>query len=59
MGKSINTFELRDADVLLRPKLAGVSSADFSNRKRSIQAGRDAMTAALPELKAKLFAKPR
>ena len=59
MGKSINAFELRDADVVLRPKLAGVSSADFSNRKRSIQAGRDAMTAALPELKAKLFAKPR
>jgi NTE family protein len=59
MGKSINTFELREADVVLRPKLAGVSSADFSNRKRSIQAGRDAMTAALPELKAKLLAKTR
>lgn len=59
MGKSINAYELRDADLVLRPKLAGVSSADFSNRKRSIQAGRDAMTAALPELKAKLFAKPR
>lgn len=58
MGKSINAFELREADVVLRPKLAGVSSADFSNRKRSIQAGRDAMTAALPELKSKLF-KPR
>ncbi|WOB06440.1 patatin-like phospholipase family protein [Piscinibacter gummiphilus] len=59
MGKSINAYELRDADLVLRPKLAGVSSADFSNRKRSIQAGRDAMTAALPELKAKLFTKPR
>lgn len=59
MGKSINTFELREADVVLRPKLAGVSSADFSNRKRSIQAGRDAMTAALPELKARILAKTR
>lgn len=59
MGKSINSFELREADVVLRPKLAGVSSADFSNRKRSIQAGRDAMTAALPELKAKLLTKAR
>ncbi len=59
MGKSINTFELREADVVLRPKLAGVSSADFSNRKRSIQAGRDAMTAALPELKTKLLLKAR
>lgn len=59
MGKSINTFELREADIVLRPKLAGVSSADFSNRKRSIQAGRDAMTSALVELKTKLIAKAR
>jgi NTE family protein len=59
MGKSINAFELREAEIVLRPKLAGVSSADFSNRKRSIQAGRDAMTAALPELKAKVLAKMR
>lgn len=59
MGRSINSFELREADVVLRPKLAGVSSADFSNRKRSIQAGRDAMVAALPELKTKLLAKTR
>ncbi|HEY0820916.1 MAG TPA: patatin-like phospholipase family protein, partial [Rhizobacter sp.] len=27
MGRSINAFELRDADIVLRPKLAGVSSA--------------------------------
>ena len=39
MGRSINQFELREADVVLRPKLAGVSSADFSARARSIQAG--------------------
>lgn len=57
MGRSINVFELREADVVLRPKLAGVSGADFSNRKRSIQAGRDAATAALPELKARIAAK--
>jgi NTE family protein len=59
MGRSINVFELREADVVIRPKLAGVSSADFSNRKRSIQAGRDSAAAALPELKAKLLAKTR
>lgn len=57
MGRSINTYELRDADVVMRPKLAGVSGADFSNRKRSIQAGRDVATAMLPELKAKMVAK--
>ena len=59
MGRSINHFELRDADVLLRPKLAGVSSADFASRKRSIQAGRDAMLAALPDLRARIAAKTK
>ena len=57
MGRSINSFELRDADVVLRPKLAGVSGADFAGRKRSIQAGREITLAALAELRAKLAAK--
>ncbi len=59
MGRSINNFELREADVVLRPKLPGVSGADFSSRKKSIQAGRDAALAALPELKARIVAKTR
>jgi NTE family protein len=59
MGRSINTFELREADVVMRPKLAGVSSADFSSRKRSIQAGRDVATAMLAELKARIATKTR
>jgi NTE family protein len=54
MGKSINQFELRDADIVLRPVLAGVSSADFTARMRAIQAGREAALRALPELKAKI-----
>jgi NTE family protein len=57
MGRSINTFELRDADLVLRPRLRGVSGADFGARKRSIQAGREAALAALPELKAKIAAR--
>lgn len=57
MGLSINRFELRDADVVVRPKLAGVSGADFAGRKRSIRAGREAAMALLPELRAKLTAK--
>jgi NTE family protein len=56
MGRSINTFELRDADIVLRPKLPGVSGADFTSRKRSIQAGREAALAALPALRAKIAA---
>ena len=54
MGRSINQFELRDADVVLRPVLTGVSSADFSARQRSIQAGREVMTRQLPELRARI-----
>ncbi len=59
MGRSINNFELREADVVVRPKLAGVSSADFGARKRSILAGRDAMLALLPDLRARIAAKTR
>lgn len=57
MGRSINSFELRDADVVLRPRLPGVSGADFAARKKSIQAGRDAALAALADLRAKVAAK--
>jgi len=54
MGKSINAFELRDADVVLRPKLQGVGSADFASRQRAITAGRDAALAGLAELRARI-----
>ena len=59
MGRSINRYELRDADVVLRPRLAEVASADFAMRKRSIQAGRDAALAALPRLREGIVAKTR
>lgn len=54
MGQSINRHELRGADVVLRPALSGVGSADFASRQRSIAAGRAAMQAALPRLKAEM-----
>jgi len=56
MGKSINQYELKDADVLVHPSQAGLKSADFSARQRAIDAGRAAMQAALPQLKARLEA---
>ncbi len=59
MGKSINSLELQGADVVIRPQLLGVSSADFGSRKRSIEAGRKAMLAALPQLRAAIEAKSR
>ena len=57
MGKSINSFELKDADVVVRPALVGISSADFGARKRSIEAGRQAMLQALPQLRQLIAAK--
>jgi NTE family protein len=56
MGRSINSFELKEADVVMRPRLNGVSSADFTVRAKSIQAGREVATALLPELRAKIAA---
>ena len=54
MGKSINNYELREADVVVRPALLGVSSSDFGARRSAIEAGRAAMRAALPQLRAAL-----
>ena len=56
MGKSINDYELKGADVVVQPSLVGLKSADFSSRQRAIDAGRAAMLAALPALKARLAA---
>ncbi|MCV2370095.1 patatin-like phospholipase family protein [Roseateles oligotrophus] len=57
MGRSINNFELGDADIVLRPKLDGVGSADFSARKRSVQAGREIALAMLAQIRSKIFIK--
>ena len=51
MGKSLNTILLKDADVVVKPALMGVKSADFAARRKSIEAGREAMLKALPKLK--------
>lgn len=56
MGKSINQFELREADVVVRPALAGVGSADFSARQKAIQAGRQAALGQLGALRERLKA---
>ena len=56
MGKSINQYELKEADVVVRPSQTGLKSADFSARKLAIESGRAAMLAALPALKVRLAA---
>lgn len=57
MGRSINRHELAGADVVVRPSLNGVSSANFAARQQSIAAGRAAMQAALPALRETLAAR--
>jgi NTE family protein len=57
--QTINQHELKQADLLVRPSLVGLRSADFSARQRAIDAGKAAMLAALPELRAKLEAAAR
>ena len=56
MGKSINTLALREAEFVVRPSLSGVKSADFGARRRSIEAGRSAMLAMLPQLRTRIAA---
>lgn len=51
MGQRLNGFELKGADVVVRPNLAGMGSANFAVRKQAIAAGRAAMQAALPALR--------
>ncbi|MGN6528966.1 MAG: patatin-like phospholipase family protein [Burkholderiaceae bacterium] len=54
MGRSINELELKEADIVVRPRLVGVSGTDFSSRQKNILAGREATLAVLPLIKAKL-----
>jgi NTE family protein len=51
MGKSLNSVLLKDADLVVKPALMGVKSADFAARRKSIEAGREAMLKQLPRLK--------
>ncbi len=54
MGRSINQLELRQADLVVRPTLTGLTGADFTSRVRAIRAGREAATALLPEIRARI-----
>jgi NTE family protein len=57
MGKSINSWELKDADIVVRPALTGMGSGDFAGKRRAIDAGRAAMQALLPQLRAAMETK--
>jgi len=54
MSRSINELELKEAEIVLHPKLTGVAGTDFTVRKKNIEAGREAALAALPAIRAKV-----
>ncbi len=54
MGKSINRLELRDADLVLRPMLTGMSGSDFRSRERAVAAGRSVALQQLPALRQRM-----
>lgn len=57
MSKSINRWELQQADIVVRPSLVGMGSADFTAKRQAIAAGRRAMQRLLPQLQAAIAAK--
>lgn len=59
MSRSINHYELREADVVARPKLAGIASSDFAQKRLSVLAGREAMLTVLQQLKERIALKTR
>lgn len=54
MGQSLNTFELKGADVVIKPELATMKGSDFAGRNLAILAGERATMALIPELKQKI-----
>ena len=54
MGHTISRHELKDADVVIRPKTSAVSSTSFEDRHLAILEGEQAAAAIMPELKARL-----
>lgn len=59
MGRSINQFELRDADVVVRPRLDGLSGTDFATRDRAMAAGLQAGQALVGAMQQRIQAMTR
>ena len=54
MGQSLNYFELKTADIVIKPDLPGMKGNDFAGRNLAILAGERAAMAIMPELKQKI-----
>ncbi len=57
MGQSLNQYELKQADIVIRPELATMKGNDFNGRGTAILAGEKAALAALNEIRQKLKAR--
>jgi NTE family protein len=51
---TIGMHSIREADIVIRPKLHHVSLRQFSEGRKFVSAGRDAVEVAMPALKARL-----
>jgi len=54
MGQSLNQYELKQADIVIRPELATMKGNDFQSRGVAIAAGERAALSAMPELRKRL-----
>lgn len=54
MGSQLGAAQLKEADIVIRPNIPQVGSADFQSRHLAILEGEKAATAALPAIKARL-----
>ena len=57
MGQSINRYELKEADIVIRPSLGMMKGNDFNGRNLAVLAGEQATMALMPEIKRKLKAR--
>jgi NTE family protein len=57
MGQSINYYELKEADIVIQPRLGTMKGNDFPGRNTAILAGEQATAALIGEIKRKLKAK--
>ena len=57
MGHSINSVELKEADIVSRPSLGGMKGNDFGGRNLAILAGEQATTKVMNDLRQKLKAR--
>jgi NTE family protein len=56
MSNKIDSYKLKDADVVIAPEIGDVGTMDFTQKKRCMQAGITAAQKAIPEIKKRLEA---